>query len=279
MITDAELRALLTDAGFAARAEEAIARTVEEVWITTTRRNDFELGQSRIGGAPDLPRDTPWPRQRWLKSEVASWPAWSQAEIPEAIAQGTVIEEGDHIALALPFIAQLDLAELAPLQTALPRSGWLWLFADQQTTLGEIEHTRYCATACLYAAADAELVPAIPPPTPESLPGLALAFARGRVIPHANDLDLRDDDWNRYEKFRKPLCQPEPTHALMPVVFRGVGSDYPPAGHAGILRVDSDYTLDEVINWGDAAWITFAIPPAALAAHAFDELRAFRFCG
>lgn len=72
---------------------------------------------------------------------------------------------------------------------------------------------------------------------------------------------------------------PEPRHALMPRSFGGVNSDCPPAGYAGILRVDSDYTLDEVINWGDAARITFAIPPGALAARRFDELRAFRFCG
>jgi hypothetical protein len=104
-----------------------------------------------------------------------------------------------------------------------------------------------------------------------------VSLARGRVVPDADDLGLRGEDWNRYGTFAKQVQQPEPRHA--PRAFGGGNSDCPPAGYAGILRVDSDYTLDEVINWGDAAWITFALPPDALAAHRFDELRAFRFCG
>lgn len=99
------------------------------------------------------------------------------------------------------------------------------------------------------------------------------------MLPDATELDLRDADWNRYEAAIKPLRQPEPRHALLPCTFRGVNADCPPPGYTGILRVDSDYTLDELINWGDAAWMTFGIPPAALAAGRFDQVRAFRSCG
>ena len=130
-MTDDELRAGLERAGFGGLVERAIAKTRSEVWITTTRTDAFTLGQSRIGGAPDLPRGTPWPRHRWTRAETASWPEWSQQELAQAIEQGTVIEEDDRIALALPFVAQLDCAELAPFQSVLPRIGQLWVFAEQ----------------------------------------------------------------------------------------------------------------------------------------------------
>ncbi len=224
-----------------------------EIWISTRRTDSFTLGQSRIGGRPDLPR-LAWPRHRVAKSETTSWPEWSLAELRDTLANGQVIEDGDHYALALPFVAQLDLAELAAFDTPLPRTGHLWLFADQQTTLGTIENYPFQACACLYRDR-AELVAVEPPPTPETLPALALTFALG------------DGE------------QAEPRHAVMPDTFAGVIGDIPPPGYQGVLRVDSDYTLDETLNWGDAAWITFAIPPADLAAGRWDAMRAFRFCG
>jgi hypothetical protein len=277
-MTDPEIRAQLAAAGLGAFADRVIAEAVDELWISTTRTDSFALGQSRIGGTPDLPRGTPWPRHRWTHAETATWPEWDQQDLRDALISGEVIEDGDGVALALPFVAQLDLADLAPLQSVLPRTGHLWLFADQQTTLGAIEDYPYQASACLYTE-PSELVPTSPPPVPEQLPGLALAFARGRVYPDAGALDLRGDDWNRYEAALSPLRQRAPTHAVLPGRFGGVIGDIPPPSYSGLLRVDSDYTLDEVINWGDAAWITFALPPDALAARRFDELRAFRFCG
>lgn len=225
-----------------------------EIWIRTQRTETFALGQSRIGGAPDLPKGTAWPRHRWLRRETEAWPDYARAELANAIERGEVLEELQHVALALPFVAQLDLAELGRLDPRFARAGHLWLFADQQTTLGEIGGYPYQASACLYAAtAELERVP--PPPTPETLPGLALTFA-----PATGE-------------------QPEPRHALLPDVFEGVIGEVPPAGYQGLLRVDSDYTQGDVINWGDAAWITFAIPPQAFADGRFDEVRAFRFCG
>jgi hypothetical protein len=225
-----------------------------EIWISTQRTETFALGQSRIGGAPDLPKGTAWPRHRWPRSETLAWPDYAREDLANAIARGEVLEEPDHVALALPFIAQLDLADLRPFDPRFARGGQLWLFADQQTTLGEIGGYPYQASACLYAER-AELERVTPPPTPETLPALALTFAAATGE------------------------QPAPRHAVWPEVHEGVIGDVPPAGYQGLLRVDSDYTLDHVINWGDAAWITFAIPPQAFADGRFDEVRAFRFCG
>jgi hypothetical protein len=224
-----------------------------EIWISTTT-GELSLGQSRIGGVPDLPRGTIWPRHRWTRDETKAWPDFAQQELTEAIANGVVLEELHHVALALPFVAQLDLAELARFDTPLPKTGHLWLFADQQTTLGEIGFAVYQASACLYAE-HAVLERVDPPPTPETLTALALTFSIGEGE------------------------QPEPRHTVMPVSDQGVHNDVPPAGYRGLLRVDSDYALDPIINWGDAAWMTFAMPPDALAARRWDEVRAFRFCG
>ncbi|MEO8702755.1 MAG: DUF1963 domain-containing protein [Kofleriaceae bacterium] len=226
-----------------------------EIWISTRRTEAFARGQSRIGGVPDLPIGTVWPRHRWLRSETDQWPDFHREDLKQAIERGEVLDEIDHVALALPFVAQLDLAELASLQTVLPRTGHLWLFADQQTTLGEIGNCPYQASACLYVE-HATLERATPPPTPDTLPALALTFSPATLGAE----------------------QGEPGHALLPDHFEGLNGDVP-VGYAGLLRVGSDYTLDDVLNWGDAAWITFAIPPDALAARRFDEVRAFRFCG
>jgi hypothetical protein len=275
-----EIRRRLIDTGVdAVVVERAIAGTVVEVWIRATRTDSFALGQSRIGGAPDLPRGAAWPRHRWPRTETATWPDYAQTELATAIASGVVIEEPDHIALALPFVAQLDLAELAPHQELLPRRGYLWLFADQSTTLGEIGGYPYCASACLYAE-DAELVATEPVPVSDgALPAFALHFMTERVLPDAGDLGLAGDDWYRYEKGRKDLAQPEPRHACLIRAQYGSMAFVPPEGHVGLLRVDSDYADDYTLNWGDAAWITFAIPTDALAAKRFDEVRAFRWIG
>lgn len=68
--------------------------------------DDLRLGQSRVGGIPDLPRDFEWP---WFKG------------------------------LGLSFVAQLDLAELAvqPVVLPLPKQGSLAFFYDsEQRTWG-----------------------------------------------------------------------------------------------------------------------------------------------
>lgn len=219
-----------------------------EIWIRATRTDTFARGQSRIGGVPDLPRDIPWPRYRWTRAETADWPDDAQTELAEAIASGIVIDDGETVALALTFVAQLDLAALQ--HAALPPRGHLLFFADQGTTLGEIADYPYCASACVFTEHEVERV--TPPPTPETLPAFALAFAQ-----------------------QAGADQPAPRHACFVHAEYGAIAPVPPDGWVGLLRVDSDDDL----HWGDAAWITFAIPEEALAARRFDEVRAFRWIG
>jgi hypothetical protein len=275
-VSDAHIRKRLERARLGHLVDRVLADAWSEVWLTTTPAETLALGQSRIGGAPALPRGTAWPRHRWTRAELASWPERARKELDEAIAAGTVVEEGKRVALALPFVAQLDLAELAKHQPLLPRRGHLWLFADQSTHAGELAGYPHCACACFHAE-DAELVTVTPPPVPDELPGLAVAFSAARSLPTASDLDLRDDEWKRYTKAIKPLEQPMPRHACLSRPDYGSIALVPPEGYTTLLRVDSDY--DHGINWGDAAWITFAIPDAALAACRFDEVRAFCWIG
>jgi Domain of unknown function (DUF1963) len=274
----AEIRQRLIEEKLEAVAARAAAEAVVEVRIRATQRDSFALGESRIGGVPDLPRGVAWPRHRFSRAETESWPDYSQRELVEAIATGIVTEEPTHVALALPFVAQLDLSKLAPHQEAFPRHGHLWLFADQTTATGDVAGYPTCACACLYVE-DPELVTATPPPVSETLPAFALDFAKELALPDANDLGLDGDDWYRYSEILKSLSQPEPRHACLVRAEYGSIAQVPAEGHVGILRVDSDYGDDYTLNWGDAAWITFAIPEAALAAKRFDEVRAFRWIG
>ncbi|MEV6928205.1 DUF1963 domain-containing protein [Dactylosporangium sp. NPDC051485] len=265
--------------GLGAYAEKIIARTHEEIWITATPSESLALGQSRIGGVPDLPDGVAWPRQRWTHAEVHAWPEYARRDLDEAITSGVVTTQPGHFAAALPFVAQLDLRDVAPFQTALPRNGHLWLFADQTSDGGEVGGLFCVASAWLFEPQSRSLRRAVPPPVPEQFAAGSISFAPGTAMPDFYDehLALPGAYWHTYEQARVAVRQPEPRHALLPGPDCGVIGDVPPPGYTALLRVDTDDALD--MNWGDAAWITFAVPDAALAEHRFDGLIAIRWYG
>jgi hypothetical protein len=69
--------------------------------------------------------------------------------------------------------------------------------------------------------------------------------------------------------------QPWPRHAIGSAPDEGALGAIPPPGWVTLLRVDSD----DHMNWGDSAWITFAIPQDALATGRFEAARAFPWIG
>ena len=73
------------------------------------------MGQSRIGGLPDVPRDFEWPR--WLPSKVRN-DKYGQSWRPGRAAP-------------LGLIAQIDLRAIPRIDDALPSSGWLYFFYDR----------------------------------------------------------------------------------------------------------------------------------------------------
>jgi uncharacterized protein YwqG len=84
----------------------------------TTRRieNDrFEIGASRIGGTPDMPRGFDWPR--WMPSRERH-DKFGEKWLPKTPSP-------------LGFIAQIDLGAMPQIEAALPQSGWLGFFYDR----------------------------------------------------------------------------------------------------------------------------------------------------
>ena len=72
------------------------------------------LGESRIGGTPDVPLGFEWPRWTPSKDLYEFRQPWmSDSPVP------------------LGFIAQIDLSAIPRLDEALPDSGWLYFFYDR----------------------------------------------------------------------------------------------------------------------------------------------------
>ncbi len=127
------------------------ADPVEEV-----DEDGLSVGDSRIGGLPDLPRGMKWP---WIEDRP------------------------------LVFLAQLDLDEVTLLddEGILPRTGFLWFFYDALEYKSPDDATWRGGARVLYRDVErAELVPAtLPehPKMPAPFPALALTLESERVLP------------------------------------------------------------------------------------------------
>jgi uncharacterized protein YwqG len=79
--------------------------------------DDLPIGASRFGGPPDMPEDF-------------QWPVWTAIDY-EFRKPAQRVETGSHRS-ELDFIAQINLADLAPFDIvrALPDAGWLYFFYD-----------------------------------------------------------------------------------------------------------------------------------------------------
>jgi uncharacterized protein YwqG len=75
----------------------------------------IEIGESRIGGVPDVPPDFEWPR--WLPSKQ-----WNDR-------YGRSWRPDDSAPLG--FIAQIDLSAMPRVDNSLPSSGWFYFFYDR----------------------------------------------------------------------------------------------------------------------------------------------------
>src|SRR5215218_5327230 len=118
MLTEEELRALregLASAGLRDHVAEAIAGyAVPSLEFSAATSTTVPMGATKIGGRPDLPKETPWPRRSNRVREVAMEPVLG--------------------AIPLAFLTQVDLAEAARALPAdenpLPASGVLSFFYD-----------------------------------------------------------------------------------------------------------------------------------------------------
>jgi hypothetical protein len=125
------------------RFERSILELAEPCMRFTTRRAAVPVGGSKIGGAPDLPRDMVWPTN-------------------------------PH---TLTFLAQIDLAEISRLaRSPLPREGRLLFFFDR-TELDEGEN------ACRVVHVHGDLVRRSLPNGHETIHECAIDFTAGTSVP------------------------------------------------------------------------------------------------
>lgn len=75
----------------------------------------IELGDSRIGGVPDVPTGFEWPRWAPKRQRPGMFAKPSDPNSPQPMA----------------FIAQVNLGELPRIDESMPDSGWLYFFYDR----------------------------------------------------------------------------------------------------------------------------------------------------
>ena len=86
------------------------------VRLTTERtaESDLALGESRIGGLPDVPPGFEWPRWEPDQRRPNKFP-WPRTAGPTPLG----------------FISQLDMSQIPAIDLNLPQSGWLFFFYDR----------------------------------------------------------------------------------------------------------------------------------------------------
>jgi uncharacterized protein YwqG len=109
----------------------------------------IEIGESRIGGAPDVPADFVWPR--WSPPEQRD-DKFGQAWRPD-------------IPTPLGFIAQIDLSTLPQVCDVLPSSGWLYFFYDRYSEPWGFDPADRGCCRVLYVNCDRSRLVRTEPPT------------------------------------------------------------------------------------------------------------------
>jgi uncharacterized protein YwqG len=173
--------------------EPLLPHARKSVELTTTTREDYSnTGNTRFGGDPDLPASIPFPTA------------------------------GDY---AWIFLAQIDLAELAPHQEFLPRTGMLSFFVTDLAYVDEVK--------VIHHAPGTKLVRTSPPPDAcvdqGPFEGCRVSAARSFSLPHLYRsevlTEIQEDDalYDRYQKLREvfepPLQPGDNRHGMNVHVF------------------------------------------------------------
>ena len=218
------LRLSLREQGFDAAMVEALAAASRPAILLTTDgvAENLAPGASRIGGRPDLPPDSHWPRRpayadaarrlsrrqfqidRLLET-ARSENAWLTPEQAEGYAQ----EHRERMRAAqsdfpLSFLAQLDLAEMARepgFDPAFPREGRLLFFYDLFESPAGFEPGSQVGWRLIWDRSDpAEIRPAPPPPELLATRGQPLMFPAAPVAPHCvvTPMPMNDKNWSAF---------------------------------------------------------------------------------
>jgi len=179
----ADMQAALAAAGLASKANALIKLRIPSIRIRTerTQENTLPIGDSKLGGRPDLPAHTLWP-----SSSTSGAP--------------------------LAFIAQVRLEQAHPYDVGqlLPASGLLSFFYDAQgKTFGEQPTDRGNWQVLFYNGDVQQLHRANPPaalPSDALHPACSITFATEWTLPLDPTQETADEEWtpeerSRYEQF------------------------------------------------------------------------------
>ncbi|UYB51905.1 DUF1963 domain-containing protein [Xanthomonas sp. AM6] len=272
-----------SDPGLARQLEQALASDAQwsphhpgmhalawrAIALATDEADDYRLrGNTRFGGLPDLPPDLPYPRFTAFDGTVRP----------------------------MQFIAQLDCAQLAPLQTYLPREGVLYFFiSDQEDLTPQVFHYAGPRAALQTAADLASDATLVDDQDGGSLPYRASA-ASWISVPHfysdeayyqgaAAGLDGLEEAYELVESLRDRLAAQStvsPVHGVNSHVFKQ--HDTPlseaanrlhgrPEDFIVLLRVASD--ANPGFCFWDAGELYFVIHKSDLAKQDFSNV----YCG
>lgn len=157
----AELRAQINAADLSSHADAIVATARPAIDIILDGESAGALGESRFGGAPDLPAEMDWPRNA----------------------------EGE----ALTFLAQINLSEIPAFEhNPLPARGWLYVFIGLDEPASDVENLIFLVDG------DAELVATTAPTDGEwanderfvDMPAQKLKLALFADIPHWSTQDF-----------------------------------------------------------------------------------------
>jgi len=256
------------------------------IWLATapTSLDRIGVGESRLAGVPDLPRDFTWPRYR-----------------------------GEP----LPLLAQLRLSDVAVHDAAklLPRSGWLTVFCevDEQDWTADPGQRDGCRVRYFDAKPEQLARTPEPPRTTKRSSELApqrVRFVPGFSLPDAGDEVNRwpfepagDSGYEEFDDLAADLSnQPQPAtglHHLLghPQHVQGemrfacqqqyaaatkirqseAERDRAARDWVLLLQIDSDEQAGWM--WGDVGVVYFWIRAADLKARAFDQVCVVMQCG
>jgi hypothetical protein len=102
-----------------------ISRLQRQLWLTRRKDGGGGLGETRLGGTPDLPKGMPWPIRPIPADLEQKAKQWNDSH-------AWILKQMQH-ALPFEFFGQIDLAEVARTQThaeGLPTVGRLLFFWD-----------------------------------------------------------------------------------------------------------------------------------------------------
>lgn len=91
-----------------------LARPSIRLQTTQVQPIELGLGESRIGGLPDVPPKFVWPR--WKPKQIRQDRYGADWDIEDP--------------MPLTFLAQIDLSEIPSIGSQLPNTGWLYFFYD-----------------------------------------------------------------------------------------------------------------------------------------------------